>query len=131
MSTSILLPSIDTGKPASPDTVSHSIAVCPDKIIFLRTPINDEIAHFNSLLSSVDNFSIPRFVHQLPLTVIQKIINQLLISKLHAQIALRSEEHTSELQSPDHLVCRLLLEKKKNKTIPNPTSEIQFRTHCA
>src|SRR5947208_6865122 len=26
---------------------------------------------------------------------------------------MRSEEHTSELQSPDHLVCRLLLEKKK------------------
>src|SRR5258708_31090950 len=30
---------------------------------------------------------------------------------------LRSEEHTSELQSPDHLVCRLLLEKKKKKYI--------------
>src|SRR5258708_21979621 len=29
----------------------------------------------------------------------------------------RSEEHTSELQSPDHLVCRLLLEKKKHGTI--------------
>src|SRR5258708_12634887 len=29
-------------------------------------------------------------------------------------VALRSEEHTSELQSPDHLVCRLLLEKKKH-----------------
>src|SRR5258708_28759343 len=28
----------------------------------------------------------------------------------------RSEEHTSELQSPDHLVCRLLLEKKKKYT---------------
>src|SRR5258708_13802631 len=28
----------------------------------------------------------------------------------------RSEEHTSELQSPDHLVCRLLLEKKKYST---------------
>src|SRR5947208_5791997 len=27
----------------------------------------------------------------------------------------RSEEHTSELQSPDHLVCRLLLEKKKDQ----------------
>src|SRR5258708_17081471 len=27
----------------------------------------------------------------------------------------RSEEHTSELQSPDHLVCRLLLEKKKTQ----------------
>src|SRR5258708_14412488 len=30
----------------------------------------------------------------------------------------RSEEHTSELQSPDHLVCRLLLEKKKNNSEP-------------
>src|SRR5258708_10230721 len=29
--------------------------------------------------------------------------------------AIRSEEHTSELQSPDHLVCRLLLEKKKKE----------------
>src|SRR5690348_18219455 len=29
----------------------------------------------------------------------------------------RSEEHTSELQSPVHLVCRLLLEKKNNTTI--------------
>src|SRR5258708_9488851 len=28
-------------------------------------------------------------------------------------VGIRSEEHTSELQSPDHLVCRLLLEKKK------------------
>src|SRR5258708_17573060 len=28
----------------------------------------------------------------------------------------RSEEHTSELQSPDHLVCRLLLEKKKQRS---------------
>src|SRR5258708_38466105 len=28
-------------------------------------------------------------------------------------VSRRSEEHTSELQSPDHLVCRLLLEKKK------------------
>src|SRR5690348_17678177 len=31
--------------------------------------------------------------------------------------ALRSEEHTSELQSPVHLVCRLLLEKKKTNTV--------------
>src|SRR5258708_18320656 len=34
--------------------------------------------------------------------------------------AVRSEEHTSELQSPDHLVCRLLLEKKQSYT--NTTS---------
>src|SRR3712207_7905941 len=33
-------------------------------------------------------------------------------------VAARSEEHTSELQSRQYLVCRLLLEKKKNNTIP-------------
>src|SRR5256885_9514620 len=32
----------------------------------------------------------------------------------------RSEEHTSELQSPCNLVCRLLLEKKKISTFPMP-----------
>src|SRR5256885_4989772 len=31
------------------------------------------------------------------------------------RLSMRSEEHTSELQSPCNLVCRLLLEKKKNK----------------
>src|SRR5258708_33563232 len=36
--------------------------------------------------------------------------------KAHSVAQFRSEEHTSELQSPDHLVCRLLLEKKKKKT---------------
>src|SRR5258708_14988249 len=35
------------------------------------------------------------------------------------RLAMRSEEHTSELQSPDHLVCRLLLEKKKKQNIGN------------
>src|SRR5258708_26470638 len=40
----------------------------------------------------------------------------------------RSEEHTSELQSPDHLVCRLLLEKKKNKNSP-PTHLSERPTH--
>src|SRR5258708_17797125 len=36
----------------------------------------------------------------------------------------RSEEHTSELQSPDHLVCRLLLEKKKKKRLINNLQSI-------
>src|SRR5262245_64232129 len=36
-----------------------------------------------------------------------------IVALLSAGIALRSEEHTSELQSLRHLVCRLLLEKKK------------------
>src|SRR5258708_16563729 len=39
----------------------------------------------------------------------------------------RSEEHTSELQSPDHLVCRLLLEKKKKYNIQVRTTHIVAR----
>src|SRR5207244_13541669 len=49
----------------------------------------------------------PRLLHRgqvLALEVFEQPLRQRL---------LRSEEHTSELQSPDHLVCRLLLEKKK------------------
>src|SRR2546422_6776061 len=47
---------------------------------------------------------------------------QRVVLKDHRDVAMvfqnyaRSEEHTSELQSRLHLVCRLLLEKKKNKT---------------
>src|SRR5690625_5371965 len=37
------------------------------------------------------------------------------INKMQERFYLRSEEHTSELQSRGHLVCRLLLEKKKKQ----------------
>src|SRR5258708_33491811 len=41
--------------------------------------------------------------------------------------ATRSEEHTSELQSPDHLVCRLLLEKKKTESTRKPAITLARR----
>src|SRR5258708_28592685 len=40
-------------------------------------------------------------------------LNDLHVVVVRTRQQRRSEEHTSELQSPDHLVCRLLLEKKK------------------
>src|SRR2546422_3177738 len=43
-------------------------------------------------------------------------------------LAVRSEEHTSELQSRLHLVCRLLLEKKKKKTNKRQTHR-HYRNH--
>src|SRR5690554_7061344 len=42
------------------------------------------------------------------------ITNGVVTHVTHMQSTARSEEHTSELQSRPHLVCRLLLEKKKN-----------------
>src|SRR2546427_4587556 len=41
----------------------------------------------------------------------------------------RSEEHTSELQSQSNLVCRLLLEKKKNEIPSLETSRAQYSAH--
>src|SRR5947208_6647564 len=43
---------------------------------------------------------------------------ELLVQGRRPGVRARSEEHTSELQSPDHLVCRLLLEKKKKMATP-------------
>src|SRR5258708_28523389 len=49
------------------------------------------------------------------------------ISRCSTLSSCRSEEHTSELQSPDHLVCRLLLEKKKKHL--NNNTHIHSVTH--
>src|SRR5258708_24163268 len=45
-----------------------------------------------------------------------------------AALPSRSEEHTSELQSPDHLVCRLLLEKKKKNKLFSRGTVSTFRS---
>src|SRR2546429_6937799 len=44
-----------------------------------------------------------------------------------AECRRRSEEHTSELQSRLHLVCRLLLEKKKNADLPQTDEQDHYR----
>src|SRR5690348_17835627 len=47
----------------------------------------------------------------------------------HRARRVRSEEHTSELQSPVHLVCRLLLEKKKTYNNNNISVQTGYRAH--
>src|SRR5258708_20078742 len=68
--------------------------------------------------------SLPDFLHDFPLGE-EALIHLLAVSQICAERLQRdsgrSEEHTSELQSPDHLVCRLLLEKKKYITHYNST----------
>src|SRR5438876_6583967 len=50
-------------------------------------------------------------------TTAANIVSQCPLSTCATEKAPRSEEHTSELQSPVHLVCRLLLEKKNIKKL--------------
>src|SRR2546422_4729453 len=47
-----------------------------------------------------------------------------------ASLKWRSEEHTSELQSRLHLVCRLLLEKKKKKVHADDSVAVNHKSHC-
>src|SRR5690348_17590118 len=61
-------------------------------------------------------------ISQAWLDMISIVEPQLLLQLLVLYIVARSEEHTSELQSPVHLVCRLLLEKKKKKN-KKPTTQ--------
>src|SRR2546426_9012759 len=51
------------------------------------------------------------------------------VRKLASLARGRSEEHTSELQSPCNLVCRLLLEKKKTTYNDNHTTHSTIQTH--
>src|SRR5690348_18194985 len=56
----------------------------------------------------------------------ERDVGQLIYAKNYRLIPqYRSEEHTSELQSPVHLVCRLLLEKKKKKNKKNKKTKKQ------
>src|SRR5437764_6861065 len=64
-----------------------------------------------------------RDVHR-PMDRCARLIERVRAGELDA----RSEEHTSELQSPMYLVCRLLLEKKKKKKINNCTKKYDKQT---
>src|SRR3712207_6987887 len=55
--------------------------------------------------------------------------SELEMDRLPARILGRSEEHTSELQSRQYLVCRLLLEKKKKKNYEQLRNKLHTDTH--
>src|SRR5438445_7314180 len=50
-----------------------------------------------------------------PLALSERFRTSILFTNMKRRVIFRSEEHTSELQSRQYLVCRLLLEKKKKK----------------
>src|SRR5258708_25230313 len=60
----------------------------------------------------------------------KRLVTRFLDGKSQAAVIAieRSEEHTSELQSPDHLVCRLLLEKKKDEELKNSVTLAQLHS---
>ena len=77
----------------------------------IRTAIENNLLAKSYRLVDSDT---PDFFISYSVTVEQKITSSGMTGGVSiGRSSYRSEEHTSELQSPDHLVCRLLLEKKK------------------
>src|SRR4051794_41371766 len=74
--------------------------------LMIRRPPRSTLFPYTTLFRSV-HAAQPVVEHE------RLVLPQLLVAVEDHRGALRSEEHTSELQSPVHLVCRLLLEKKK------------------
>src|SRR5438034_8182271 len=96
----------------------------------LRRPPRSTLFPYTTLFRSVYvNYGVPedyRVLDSLGISVRGKIV----IAR-YGRSWRRSEEHTSELQSHSDLVCRLLLEKKKQKTKTNrPIRERATTCHC-
>src|SRR5258708_33382365 len=67
-----------------------------------------------TVLATVFEFAVPSFTVKLTVRAPVDGLSELFeYCTSTVNVTARSEEHTSELQSPDHLVCRLLLEKTK------------------
>src|SRR5256885_12791661 len=85
----------------------------------IRRPPRSTLFPYTTLFRSILRRMIDPIAEQLPVMDrdIGHILGQLVrVGGVHERpLQMRSEEHTSELQSPCNLVCRLLLEKKKNK----------------
>src|SRR5258708_14799023 len=79
----------------------------------IRRPPRSTLFPYTTLFRSPRKSEWPNRVISALLGIVVSVLGALILGR-------RSEEHTSELQSPDHLVCRLLLEKKKKNTASPP-----------
>src|SRR5207244_12953697 len=99
--------------------LSHSSSPFPYTTLFrsVLSPLSELMATARSIASStvrgtrIGNLSqrVPKPRSHDEMAQVVDTFNEMLASLESATQAQRSEEHTSELQSPDHLVCRLLL----------------------
>src|SRR5258708_23328192 len=92
----------------------------------IRRPPRSTLFPYTTLFRSDRFFSSKQYnPAQVPILVVCLLyFVDLFVLSILPQDQARSEEHTSELQSPDHLVCRLLLEKKKKNTRTTDSADV-------
>src|SRR3712207_7020460 len=86
----------------------------------IRRPPRSTLFPYTTLFRSILVGALLRLAPHLALFQIGRVVSGVTgcTSQLNFYDARRSEEHTSELQSRQYLVCRLLLEKKKHRNSP-------------
>src|SRR2546422_5075698 len=97
----------------------------------IRRPPRSTLFPYTTLFRSVRLETLPLVIRAQALGFVDCFQEAVIDLEDHVT-ALRSEEHTSELQSRLHLVCRLLLEKKIMITMRSPTvnyTRMMSRTH--
>src|SRR5258708_18159696 len=101
--------------PASTPTTRPALGACAGRLRVRLTATWNEQHHLPAVSVTVADRIVagPAFTRRASLRV-DSWVKAGTATILSATVT-RSEEHTSELQSPDHLVCRLLLEKKNKQ----------------
>src|SRR5258708_30617437 len=91
----------------------------PRSTLFPYTTLFRSRAAWRWKSSAVDRPKNKRLIHLAKKGAVMQVYGSFPAVRMRRMRRMRSEEHTSELQSPDHLVFRLLLEKKKKINIIN------------
>src|SRR5256885_9296971 len=91
----------------------------------IRRPPRSTLFPYTTLFRSIQQFSIHLCIATRSPTTTASLVLSMRMTEVSGltTTAVRSEEHTSELQSPCNLVCRLLLEKKKEVLATGTSSD--------
>src|SRR6267154_450529 len=111
--------------------VDDSIVMIENIVRYLEegmNPLEAALAGAGEIGFTILSLTVSLIAVLIPLLFMGGVIGRL-FSEFAVTLAIRSEEHTSELQSPVHLVCRLLLEKKKKPMYPIFSSEKKKNKH--
>src|SRR2546425_7702413 len=103
-------PGRDVGKDDRPVGVGEELVVAACSLSALLVPLR-QMSKFRAQYTCLDGIESA----VVPFDVVEVFLRLAVVAEHLAAPRQRSEEHTSELQSLAYLVCRLLLEKKKNK----------------
>src|ERR1700731_93332 len=105
---SVLMPSITDTPDTDPWQVTwHRVPLICDQLEFLRTKVNDPSARYEHLCDYIENFRFPKFTLRPPITLLRKIVNQIIVSKCRALLTLQPIKHTDAIRLDDAIKMKI------------------------